>query len=175
MGGTFSSGLMGALLVLAPTATHATEMPASCPAPVAPEGELAPWAAAPVPVTAATARRQVGDAVLQTGRAARLKLSPTPQVRYPVRPEKRGGSVSHGGLAQVTVQEAGTYRIALGSGAWIELVSGGKAIASIAHGRGPDCTGIRKMVDFPLKPGRYILQIAANGEPEVTALVARLP
>jgi hypothetical protein len=31
------------------------------------------------------------------------------------------------------------------------------------------------MVDFPLKPGRYTLQIAANGTPDLSLMVARLP
>ncbi len=65
--------------------------------------------------------------------------------------------------------------MALGSGAWIDILKGGKAVASTAHGHGPDCTGIRKMVDFPLTPGRYTLQIAANGEAALPLLVARLP
>jgi hypothetical protein len=31
------------------------------------------------------------------------------------------------------------------------------------------------MVDFALKPGRYTLQIAASGAPQVMILIARLP
>lgn len=75
----------------------------------------------------------------------------------------------------IDVHEAGTYRVALDSAAWIDLVRGNQAVKSIAHGRGPDCTGIRKMVDYPLTPGSYTLQISANGQPQMTALLARLP
>lgn len=46
---------------------------------------------------------------------------------------------------------------------------------STVHGHGPHCTGIRKMADFPLTPGTYTLQIAANGQRQMTVLVARLP
>src|SRR5690606_5716868 len=102
-------------------------------------------------------------------------LLQTPQVRYPLRPEKPGGSVSYGGLAQITVRKAGTYWIALGSATWVDVAARGRSVTSIAHERGPDCTGIRKMVDFPLTPDRHALQIAANGTPDVTVLVARLP
>ena len=70
---------------------------------------------------------------------------------------------------------AGTYRVALSSGAWIDLVRDGEPVASTAHGHGPNCTGVRKMVDFPLTPGRYTLQLGANGEAEMRVLVARLP
>ncbi|ABE63535.1 hypothetical protein Nham_2757 [Nitrobacter hamburgensis X14] len=66
----------------------------------------------------------------------------------------------------IDVREAGTYRVALDSAAWIDLVRGRQAVISIAHGHGPACTGIRKIVDFPLAPGLYTLQIAANGQPQ---------
>ena len=79
------------------------------------------------------------------------------------------------GLVRLDVAEAGTYRVAMGSAGWLDLVRSGEVAVSIAHGRGPDCTGIRKLVDFQLTPGRYTLQIAANGEPQTTVLVARLP
>ena len=65
--------------------------------------------------------------------------------------------------------------MALGSGAWVDIVKDGKAIESVAHGHGPDCSGIRKMVDFPLEPGNYVLEIAANGQSQLPLLVAHLP
>jgi hypothetical protein len=63
----------------------------------------------------------------EAGRAARLTLLQTPEVRYPLRPEKPGGSVSYGGLIQIDVPEAGAYRLALDSAAWIDLVRGEQA------------------------------------------------
>jgi|SRR5579863_92047 len=75
----------------------------------------------------------------------------------------------------VAIVEGGNYRVALGSSAWLDLVSHGKAVTSTAHGHGPACTGIHKMVDFPLQPGEYTLQVSANGGPQTTILVVRLP
>lgn len=155
-----------------PVAAQADEAKgATCTASVTPAGELAPWSN-PAPLAAA------GDAarapVVAPGQAAEVTLLPTPQVRYPLRPEKPGGSVSYGGLIGVNIAEAGTYRVALGSGAWIDLVKDGVAAKSVAHGHGPDCTGVRKMVDFPLLPGRYTLQLGANGTASIRVLVARL-
>ena len=103
-----------------------------------------------------------------------VSLLPTPSVHYPLQPEKPGGSVSHGGLLGFTITEAGTYRIALGSAAWIDVVRGGKPVTSTAHGHGPACSTIRKMVDFPLMPGRYILQVSANAGAGLPVLVTRL-
>lgn len=152
----------------------AQEQPPVCAAPVAPSGELAAWAS-PGDRVAATDVAGLPAAMLAIGEAARVKLLPTPAVRYPLRPEKPGGSVSFGGLVRLHVSAPGTYRIALGSGAWIDLVAEGKAVASTAHGHGPDCSGIRKMVDFPLETGDYTLQIAANGADAITVLAVKLP
>lgn len=145
---------------------------AACPAVVAPPPELAGWSAA----GAVTAGRTVaGATVLDVGKGVTATLSHTPGVIYPLRPEKPGGSVSYGGIFAFDVAVAGRYRVALGSGAWIDLVRDGAALVSVAHGHGPDCTGIRKMVDFDLTPGRYILQVAANGAPTLPLMVARAP
>lgn len=148
--------------------------PPVCATPALPTGELAPWTS-PVRLTAAGSEGRTSRARLAVGQAATLALLPTPDVRYPHRPEKPGGSVSYGGLARVDVAEAGVYRVALSSAAWVDLVRGGTAATSVKHGRGPGCTGIRKMVDYSLQPGRYTLQVSANGEQAVTVLVARLP
>lgn len=112
---------------------------------------------------------------LAPGKAVSLTLLPTPKVTYPLRPEKPGGTVSFGGLLRFTVAEEGIWRVALSSGAWVDVVKDGKAATSVAHGRGPDCSGIRKMVDYRLAPGTYTLQVAANGSDSMTLMVARQP
>jgi hypothetical protein len=136
--------------------------------------ELAGWSSRR-PITAASEASALSTATLGIGSAADAALRSTSEVRYLMRPEKPGGSVSYGGLFAFTVDQVGTYRVALGSGAWIDVLKGSSAVTSTAHGHGPDCSGIRKMVDFPLTPGRYTLQIAASGEPTVSLMIARLP
>lgn len=167
------SALGLAVVAAGPTEAQEAAQP-TCTTQIAPTGELAPWTA-PVRLQAAGTETSTSRARLSIGEAANLTLLPTPEVRYPRRPEKPGGSVSYGGLVSIDVREAGTYRVALGSAAWIDLVRDGQALKSGAHGHGPDCTGIRKMVDFALTPGPYTLQISANGQPQTTVLFARLP
>lgn len=147
-----------------PVCTAQTELPAA----------LAGWAA-PGNMNAAANTKGSAAAKLTPGRAVALKLLPTPKVAYPLRPEKPGGSVSYGGLTSFTVAEEGVWRVALSSGAWVDVVKDGTASQSVAHGRGPNCSGIRKMVDYRLTPGTYTLQVAANGADALTLLVARLP
>lgn len=146
-----------------------------CPAGAEPlPAALSGWPAK-APLAAAADMAGLPAATVTPGKAVDLTLLPTPQVHYALRPERPGGSVSHGGMVAFAVPSAGTYRVALGSGAWIDMVRDGTAMASTAHGRGPACSGIHKMVDFALEPGSYTLQIVGNGTPGVAVLVTRLP
>lgn len=124
---------------------------------------------------AAGNRKALRGARLTPGQAAAVTLLPTPKVAYPVRPEKTGGTVSYGGILSFSVAEEGVWRVALGAAPWIDVVKDGVALRSVAHGPGPECTGIRKMVDYQLSPGTYTLQIAANGTDAVAVMVARQP
>lgn len=163
---------LGVLLLAAGPALAQMETPAACPAPVAASGVYAAWN---VP-RAVVAGRTVGDAaVLAPGTAYAVTLLPTPTVVYAQRPAKPGEPVSHGGLLVFDVARAGTVRIALGAAAWIDVIGAQGTATSIAHGHGPDCTGIRKMVDFALAPGHYVLQIAASAPEQVTVLPLLIP
>lgn len=170
--------LMPILLALAaaqPDPAVPAQAQATCPAtPAALPAELAGWSA-PRPLAAATRSERLGTALLLLGQAVDLSLSPTPDVAYALRPERPGGSVSHGGMAQFRVETAGVYRVAISTAAWLDVLDSGKSLTSVAHGQGPVCSGIRKMVDFRLEPGSYVLQIVGNGAPAVRVMVTRVP
>lgn len=169
----FSVSIPLSLIALpAPVFAQEAGATAPCTAPVDLPEALAGWRN---PVSAKAGDVQAKAVALPPGKAVALALFPTPKVAYPVRPAKPGGSVSFGGLASFTVAQAGTWRVALGSGAWVDVVKDGTAMPSIAHGHGPDCSGIRKMVDYSLTPGHYVLQVAANGADSLPLLVTRLP
>jgi hypothetical protein len=136
--------------------------------------DLAAWTS-PAPLTSATTAAGLGKAALTPGKAVSAELHPTPEVHYVTQPEKPGGTVSHGGLFELRVDQPGTYVIALGSGAWIDVLKDGKPQVSTAHSRGPECSTLRKMVDFPLQPGRYVLQVSANADAKLSILMARRP
>lgn len=115
----------------------------------------------------------IADApVLTIGRRTDATLIANDAVRYARQPDKPGAAGRFGGLFAVTVVRAGRYRIALGGGAWIDVVQGDRAFASLAHDHGPACSPIRKMVDFNLAPGRYLLQIAGSRTRELPLMVA---
>ncbi|NWK96350.1 hypothetical protein DM806_11890 [Sphingobium lactosutens] len=173
-----SSLLILPLVLMAGSGSASAQMadvPAAiCDAPAELPAALASWRQA-TPLQAVGARKALASATVTPGQTVAMALLPTPKVAYPLRPEKPGGSVSFGGLARFTVDRAGTWRVALSTPAWVDVVKDGKASTSIAHGHGPDCSGIRKMVDYALEPGDYVLQVAANGSDKVTLLVTPLP
>lgn len=161
--------------VTAALASEPMTPPAACPAGVvAPPKAMAAWSS-PTDLTAAKTEDGLAGAALKIGQAVKAELHPTRQVVYPVQPEKPGGSVASGGLFDLTISRKGVYRIAIGSAAWLDVLKGGEVMRSGAHGHGPDCTGIRKMVDFDLAPGRYTVQVSANPGSTLPILVLARP
>ncbi|HEX3888321.1 MAG TPA: homogentisate 1,2-dioxygenase [Phenylobacterium sp.] len=165
-------------LALVPAIGAAQEAPASTAACTAMDKtlppELAAWTAQ-TPLAAAASAAGLRKASLTLGKAVTADLPQTPQVHFVTQPEKPGGTVSHGGMFELNIDKAGTYVVALGSGAWIDVLKDGKPLMSTAHARGPACLTLRKMVDFSLQPGRYVLQVSANAEARLPILLARRP
>jgi hypothetical protein len=80
-----------------------------------------------------------------------------------------------GGAALVPfeISEDATYHVAVSDRAWIDVAAGNNVIRSSAHMHGPACSGIVKVVDFPLKRGRYALHLTGISAPSVKVLIAR--
>jgi hypothetical protein len=127
------------------------------------------------PLRSATGEAGLPAATLRLGHAAQATLFHTRGVTYVVEPGKPGGSVAYGGILAVKIGEAGIYQVSLNSGAWIDMVLGASKMAATAHGHGPKCSSIRKVVAFPLKPGDYIVQISANAAPTLDIMISRQP
>lgn len=70
------------------------------------------------------------------------------------------------------VPRAGRWRVSLDTGAWVDVVRDGRAVASVGHGHGGPCSGVRKQVEFDLAPGRYDLQLSGAAAASVRVMVA---
>lgn len=132
--------------------------------------ELAGWSTR-APLVAGTAPRNAP--VLLVGRGADVSLAPGDQLQPVAAPGRAPEAGTSGGLLMFQVARAGTYRVALGGPAWIDVVRRGRALASTGHGHGPACTGIRKIVDFRLAPGRYVLQLTGSVATSLPVLIGR--
>ena len=157
----------GAALIVAAGLACAATSDAGLPA------HLAAWTSRSA-LPAATSAADVGKADLPVGKGVDAQLKRTGEVTFPVLPAKPGGSVSYGGLYEIRIVEPGDYQVSLGTGAWIEVVSGKTLVTSTAHAPGPACSSLKKTVVFPLKPGRYVLEITGNGEPTLPVMVTRV-
>lgn len=140
----------------------------------APPADMAAWAA-PLPATLTMARAPASVPALVPGVAVDLILGAEAGMRFASPPGKPGTADSFAGLVALEVTRAGVWRVALGKAAWVDVVRDGVSVASTGHGHGPACTGIRKIVDFPLQPGRYVIQLSAAPADRITALVLPPP
>lgn len=164
---------IASVLALAIVAASPAQTPPTCPQGPAPlPAELSGWAAM-TPVTAAA--EATGAAALTVGQGARATLAPAATLRFGHPPQKPIEPGTYGGLFALTVTRGGRYRVALGAGAWIDIVADARAVPSIAHSHGPACSPIRKMVDFDLAPGRYVVQIAGAKTSTLPLIVASVP
>lgn len=154
---------------------HAGHGMQNCPKEAAPLPEALKGWAQPAPVTAAATSQDLESVRLTAGRAVAAHLRSTADMQYVVRPEQPGGKVSSGGMFAFDVPAAGTYRVMLGNRAWLDVVQGSKAILSSGHNHGPACSGIGKMVDFPLEAGRAVVEVSGSGKPDMTLMVIRTP
>lgn len=125
-------------------------------------------------VSAAKSADGVVNATLEVGKASYIGLNNTPKMRYVLRPMNEGGTVSYGGIFQIAIKESGVYRVALGNASWIDMTKDGKSAQSIAHNGGPANSGIRKMVDYKLESGTYILQLSAGADASSAILVTKM-
>jgi hypothetical protein len=126
-----------------------------------------------IALTSATASPELESARLTLGQGTTVTLRPVGEVQFVVAPEKRGDASSYGGMLAVDVHEPGTYQVALSAGAWIDVLKDGTAVASTAHDHGAECPGLRKMVSFPLTPGRHVIQLSGNRDASIRVIVSR--
>jgi hypothetical protein len=145
------------LLQAAPAATAP-----ACTATIAPPAGLEAWSVAP---------GMTGD-VIAPGKNIALTLQPIDSVTFPLPLTRKPAPGTFGGVYHVTIATAGTYRVVLENGAWIDLVRDGKSLTSVGHMEGAPCSGIRKIVDFALQPGTYIVQLSNAKTAQTRILIA---
>ena len=113
---------------------------------------------------------------LEPDRPLALRLRPMAEVTLPNPPgQLRAGEAAHGGLVAVRVPTQGTWRIAAAGPVWIDVVGPSGAVASTAHGRMAPCTSIRKVVEFPLPAGTWLVQLNGNPGPDLRLMLSRAP
>ena len=126
---------------------------------------------AALPANFAAWRRPAPAAgALRPGIAVQIPLRPIAELQAAVPPHQaRDGGATTGARLDLEIAAAGSYEILVDHAAWIDLVQGGTALRSIARAQALPCSSVRKIVDFSLSPGRYVIQLSGT-----TAASARL-
>lgn len=138
--------------------------------------DFAGWAS-----TASQLKASAGGAadmvpLLPGDRPAEVRLLPAASVALPVAPgQARAPDKAHAGLVRIAIPQTGTWRLAASTPVWIDVVSGRTPVASSGHGRMAPCTSLRKVVEFPLDAGDYVVQLSGNPGPDLRLLLTRKP
>ena len=159
-------------LFLIPTLTVSSafaQAATDCAAPAPIPADLAGWQAEGGAVAAGEAHSAPWVTI---GEVHVITLRSGDGLRWRLPPERAPRAGSFGGVLALDVREAGTYRIALADGVWIDLVGPNGLVASTGHGHGPACSGIRKMVEFRLEPGAYAVQLSGAASNRTRMLVS---
>ena len=106
------------------------------------------------------------------GREATLALKPARQVDFKPALGRAAKPGTFGGFFPINIAKAGHYRIALSAGAWADLVRKSERLKLAGHGHAPACSGIAKIVEYDLQPGRYWLQLSDAQTPAISVMVS---
>jgi hypothetical protein len=137
--------------------------------------ELSGWTAAKVPLTAALSSAGVSAADIALGQPYDLGLSEVSKVSFSASPGKPAARGAFCGLVGLSVRTPGTYVVALGAGAWVDVLKDGAPLTPSDHGHGPACSTLRKRVAFDLSPGAYLLQLSSAPSGRIALMVQRKP
>lgn len=135
--------------------------------------DLAAWAGEAV---AAEAARSGAGTPVPAGAPVAVTLHPSGEValRQPPERERKPANL-HAGLSTVDVPKAGTWRLSASTGLWVDVIGPEGVVESTAFGALAPCTSIRKVVEFPLGPGRHTLQLSGNPGPATRLMLSRKP
>ncbi len=113
-----------------------------------------------------------GDAgKLATGENLKLALQTTAKLpQEPSRPPKFPDSYA-GFVTLPAPASAGTYRVTIVHGAWIDVVQDGHVLKSTDHTGAIGCDGLAKSVKFDLAATPFTVEISSSTAPTVALVV----
>ncbi|HEX5212346.1 MAG TPA: hypothetical protein VFW22_11515 [Pseudolabrys sp.] len=94
--------------------------------------------------------------------ALKISLPPLANAKLPSPPSRAPKNAnSYAGFVRAAAPpKAGTYRITLSHGAWIDVIQEGKEVKSAAFSGALGCEGVRKSVKFELTAAPFIIEIS---------------
>jgi hypothetical protein len=114
---------------------------------------------------------------LAADRLYQVELRPQSEVTFLEPPgRKRGDGASFAGLARLTVETAGVYRIALDQPLWVDVIANGTLVPAKDFQGRPGCDAPHKIVEFVLPAQVPVtLQFSGGSVAAVKVTVTRSP
>lgn len=107
------------------------------------------------------------------GAAVMLALVPLADAKLPVAPSRPPKFPdSYAGFVHVSaLPQAGTYRVTLAHGAWIDVIQDGKALKPAAFSGASGCEGLAKGVKFALAAAPFVVEISGTSARAIALVV----
>ena len=132
--------------------------------------ELTVMKQSPQPLAAASRSGAVPQLELEKPYA--VKLANQADVKFAIEPAKSTSDEgAQAGLVSFRTAHAGRYRVSIASGHWLDVVDGGKAVASRDFRGQRGCERPRKIVEFEL-PAEHEFTLQFSGAAEAEVVVA---
>jgi hypothetical protein len=115
---------------------------------------------------------------LATDRLYQLQLRPQTEVAFATQPGKKmpDERKTYAGLASLTVETGGIYRIALDQAFWVDVIADGALVPARDFQGRPGCNAPHKLVEFLLPARKPItLQFSGGRVSTVKVTVTRSP
>lgn len=105
--------------------------------------------------------------------AVLVVLVPIADANLPLAPSRAPkSSNTYAGFVRVpAIPQAGTYRITLSHGAWIDVVQEGHELESVTFSGVSGCDGIAKSVKFELAPVPFVIELSGATASAVAIVV----
>jgi hypothetical protein len=104
--------------------------------------------------------------------AFRLALAPADTVNLPNAPTRAPKAGTHSGFVRLAAPpRAGTYRITLSIGGWVDVFQNGTALKSGAFTGATGCDGIRKSVKFDLAATPFVIELSGVAADSIAVAV----
>jgi hypothetical protein len=112
---------------------------------------------------------------LVANRLYQVELRPQSEVTFLEAPGTKGkDGGAYAGLARLTVDAAGVYRVSLDQRLWVDVVVNGTLVPAKDFQGRPGCNAPHKIVEFPL-PARVPITLQFSGASVPTVKVAVTP
>jgi hypothetical protein len=119
-----------------------------------------------------SAKGVASGAEIAPSAAAKLSLAPIADAKLPQEPTRKPKDGTFAGFVRVAApSKAGTYKVTMSKGGWIDVFQDGREVKSGAFSGATGCEGVRKSVKFNLTATPVLLVITGAPDTEIGVIL----